>query len=560
MKKNQNNDNRHTNTKLKSAMDFFKQKKQKTEPPKQAHIEIDSTSKSSSEYSSTMVGVYKTDIFQIDSLLDTMKQILIYYTETKDNLLFNKDFKSKITSLKENLSKDSKELLSDENFEKNKNKDVSLDDVLYENMTLKLLLSKLDDLFFLINIKLFDNQGNFSQNYKENLSQISNMKYICDAVSSNDKNDSSILTFGSPKNKNDTKIEYSCLDGSLLPKSPKDESKNNKDNKLKISKDPKVAKLMSNDPDEGDNKNPKKPTKTEPKTSSNANNNEFQDIPGDVISDLINKFQEMEKFSDFLNFEYDQEESLKIIFEKIRELFYLYNTKLFSPLLDFINKKIKKSALTKKVNLVQTNEVNDCYENVVLMRKIFEDQFEGDLKEIKKYKDEKVKADNQYNNLKEEFDKQKVKWSEISNRNYGIYYKEMKESNDEFLKEFEKMEKARDEKIYARHEEQLKKNKELKKKIVSLENQIYSLNKKLENYNKAKEKEGDDYYKELMEQFEDAQTSYQERIEAMTDEYYKKKEALRQKCNLLEKENKKYKTVQDALVKKMATMDSLFSQ
>ena len=552
MKKNLDNDNIHANTKLKSAMDFFKQKKQKPEP-KPSHIEIDSTSKSS-EHNSAMVGIYKTDIFQIDSLLDTMKQILIYYTETKDDLLFNKDFKSKISSLKENLNKDSKELLSEANFEKTKNKDVSLDDVLYENMTLKLLLSKLDDLFFLLNIKLFDNQGNFSKNYKENLSQISNMKYLCDSVTNSDKNDNSIFTFAS---KNDTKMDYSSFDGSLLPK-PEEETKNNQDSKLKIAKDIKEkVKTMPEKKDKVDNKkNAEKKTKTEPKIL----NTEFQDIGGDVISDLIGKFQEMEKFSDFLNFEYDQEESLKIIFEKIRELFYLYNTKLFSPLLDFINQKLKKSALTKKVNLVQTNEVNDCFENVVLMRKIFEDQFKTDLKEIQKYKDEKIKSDNQYKNLKEEYDKQKIKWSEISNRNYGIYYKEMKESNDEFLKEFEKMEKARDEKIYARHEEQLKKNKELKKKIVSLENQIYSLNKKLEYNDRSKEKEGDEYYKELVEQFEDAQTSFQERIEALTDDYYKKKEAMRQKCNLLEKENRKYKTVQDALVKKMSTMDSLFSQ
>ena len=552
MKKNLDNDNIHANTKLKSAMDFFKQKKQKPEP-KPSHIEIDSTSKSS-EHNSAMVGIYKTDIFQIDSLLDTMKQILIYYTETKDDLLFNKDFKSKISSLKENLNKDSKELLSEANFEKTKNKDVSLDDVLYENMTLKLLLSKLDDLFFLLNIKLFDNQGNFSKNYKENLSQISNMKYLCDSVTNSDKNDNSIFTFAS---KNDTKMDYSSFDGSLLPK-PEEETKNNQDSKLKIAKDIKEkVKTMPEKKDKVDNKkNAEKKTKTEPKIL----NTEFQDIGGDVISDLIGKFQEMEKFSDFLNFEYDQEESLKIIFEKIRELFYLYNTKLFSPLLDFINQKLKKSALTKKVNLVQTNEVNDCFENVVLMRKIFEDQFQRDLAEIKKYKDEKIKSDNQYKNLKEEFDKQKQKWSEIQNRNYSSYYKEMKESNEEFLKEFEKMEKARDEKIYARHEEQLKKNKELKKKIVSLENQIYSLNKKLEYNDRSKEKEGDEYYKELVEQFEDAQTSFQERIEALTDDYYKKKEAMRQKCNLLEKENRKYKTVQDALVKKMSTMDSLFSQ
>ena len=32
MKKNLDNDNIHANTKLKSAMDFFKQKKQKPEP------------------------------------------------------------------------------------------------------------------------------------------------------------------------------------------------------------------------------------------------------------------------------------------------------------------------------------------------------------------------------------------------------------------------------------------------------------------------------------------------------------------------------------------------
>ena len=73
------------NTNVKTTMDFFKQKRAKANNKKLfSHIEInsnnDKANSSISDFNSTMQGVYKTDIFQIDSLLNKTKQILMYFS------------------------------------------------------------------------------------------------------------------------------------------------------------------------------------------------------------------------------------------------------------------------------------------------------------------------------------------------------------------------------------------------------------------------------------------------------------------------------------------------
>ena len=80
------------NTNVKTTMDFFKQKRAKANNKKLfSHIEInsnnDKANSSISDFNSTMQGVYKTDIFQIDSLLNKTKQILMYFSEARENLL-----------------------------------------------------------------------------------------------------------------------------------------------------------------------------------------------------------------------------------------------------------------------------------------------------------------------------------------------------------------------------------------------------------------------------------------------------------------------------------------
>ena len=70
----------------------------------------------------------------------------------------------------------------------NDDKDLLISEIALENYTLKLLLEKLDDLFFLINIQNFDSKTKFSKNYKTNLSQIVNIKYLLDVLINSDNN------------------------------------------------------------------------------------------------------------------------------------------------------------------------------------------------------------------------------------------------------------------------------------------------------------------------------------------------------------------------------------
>ena len=227
-------DKRKANTNVKTTMDFFKQKRAKANNKKLfSHIEINGNIKSStatsSDFNSTMQGIYKSDIFQIDSYLTKIKQILMYFSETRENLLlYNKDFNAKINAIKENFNKDTKDLIATNRINslninylfkeyKCNDKDTLISDMAYENFTLKLLLDKLDDLFFLINVKLFDSQMKFSKNYKNNMSQIVNVKYACETLTNENFNlDSSINSrFKSTFNMS----EIDGLEKGLLPMS-----------------------------------------------------------------------------------------------------------------------------------------------------------------------------------------------------------------------------------------------------------------------------------------------------------------------------------------------------
>ena len=585
-------DKKKTNTNVKTTMDFFKQKRAKANNKKLfSHIEINSNVKSStvtsSEFNSTMQGVYKSDIFQIDSYLNKIKQILMYFSETRENLLlYNKDFNSKINSIKENLNKDTKDLIATNRINslninylfkeyKCNDKDTLISDMAYENFTLKLLLDKLDDLFFLINIKLFDSQMKFSKNYKNNLSQILNVKYLCEIYT----NMNQTLNFDAslnPKFKQSFNMnEMEGLEKGLLPMSHMNSKKVENDviNEIEELKEKEKEKEKENNKTilESKTNNTILESKTS-KTSSNIGttkksidgpsiSHEQKEISVEIVNDITNKINEMKKFSDFLNFDYDQEEFFRDIFEKIRELFYVYNKHMFDPIVDLINNKFQvKSDLSNKVQIVLKNEVNDCYENVILMRKVLEDNFKENQTKITELNNEKKVLEKKYNDLEVKFNKQQKTLEEIGNRDYSNYYKQMKESNEMFLKEFEKIEKQRNEKLYEQHEKQLEKNKTLKKEIKELKSEIFALKKKIDNFTAIKDKTGDDYITALQEQFEDAKESFQEEISNITDEFYKKRKELQQKCTALENENKHLKGIQAAIIKKFDTMESIFSK
>ena len=581
------------NTNVKTTMDFFKQKRAKANNKKLfSHIEINSNNKASAttstEFNTTMQGIYKTDIFQVDTYLAKIKQILMYFSETRENLLlYNKDFNKKINSIKENINKDTKDLIATNRINslninyllkeyKCNDKETLISDMAYENLTLKLLLDKLDDLFFLINLKLFDSQMKFSKNYKNNMSQIVNVKYLCETLTNSDDNLN--LSFSNKfKQSTFNMKELEGLEKGILPISHMNTK--NLENIIKEAEEIKEKEEKTIDESATTKKDidttqkdidttkkdidtTKKDIGTTKKSMDGpAINSEANDIPADVVSEITNAINEMKKFSDFLNFECDQNDSFKDIFEKIRELFYVYNKHMFDPIVDLINTKFQvKSALSNKVQIVLKNEVNDCYENVILMRKILEDNFQDTKKKIDELTKDKSIIEKRYKELEVSFNKQKKTLEEIGNRDYSNYYKQMKESNDIFLKEFEKIEKQRNEKLYEQHEKQLEKNRLLKKEIKEYKAEIFALKKKIDNINAVKDKTGDDYISALQEQFEDAKESFQEEISNLTEEFYKKRKDLQQKYNALENENKHLKGIQSAIIKKFDTMESIFSK
>ena len=162
-------ENKKSNTNVKTTMDFFKQKRAKANSKKLfSHIEINSdinnnkpSFATSADFNSTNQSIYKSDIFQIDTYLDKVKQILLYFSETRENLLlYNKDFNKKINSVKKALETDTKDSMASnrvkslninnlfKEYNVNDDKDLLISEIALENYTLKLLLEKLDNLFF----------------------------------------------------------------------------------------------------------------------------------------------------------------------------------------------------------------------------------------------------------------------------------------------------------------------------------------------------------------------------------------------------------------------------
>ena len=569
-------ENKKSNTNVKTTMDFFKQKRAKANNKKLfSHIEINSDNNNnkpsfatSADFNSTNQSIYKSDIFQIDTYLDKVKQILVYFSETRENLLlYNRDFNKKINSIKKALEIDTKDLMASnrvkslninnlfKEFNVNDDKDLLISEIALENYTLKLLLEKLDDLFFLINIQNFDSKTKFSKNYKNNLSQIVNIKYLLDILI------------------NDDNIEINSSNNSLQELAMNINS-NNELNKglLPISKmGSNNSEIIINEVEESKEKEDKtiyeskqarsKYYSTLRSVDSGSKSSNAKEISIEIVKDVSKKINEMRKFSDFLNFDYEDEEFFKEIFDKIRELFYIYNMHIFDPIVELINNKIQiKSDLVDKVQIVLKNEVNDVLENVILIRKVLEDNYNELQTKIDKLAKEKEVVQKQYKELETNFNKQKKTLDEIGNRDYTIYYQQMKESNDFFLKEFEKIERNRNEKIREQYEIQLEKNKKLELEIKDNKIEIFSLKSKIDNMKALQDKKGDEYIVTLKQQFEEHKERFDEIKSNLIEDYEKQIMELRQKSNNFENENRRLKSIQGALIKKLDTMESLFSK
>ena len=554
-------DKKKANTNVKATMDYFKQKRSKENKGKQiSKLESDISAKASvttkSDFCATNQTIFKQDITELDSYLKNMKDLLTNFSETRKNQsLYDKDFDKRINTIKENIEKDTKESMATNRMNslninyllkeyKCNDKETLLSDIAFENLTLKLILEKLDDLFFLINLRLLDFESKFSKNYKKSLSQIMNIKYLCKEISSNEnlKLESNNAKYQQTFNME----EMEGLDKGLLPLSHAN-TKNMKESMGKtITETQKTTSNMGT---------------TKRSMDGPSINYELKEIPVDIVSDISTKINEMKKFGDFLNFDYDQDDFFRDIFEKIRELFYVYNKNVFDPIVDLINTKFQvKSDLSNKVKIVLKNEVNDCYENVMLMRKILEDNHEENKSKINELNNDKKVLENKYKDLEVKFNKQKKLLDDIGNRDYSNYYKQMKESNDAYLKEFEKLEKKRNEKLHEQYENELTKNRDLKKEVKECRSEIFALKMKLDNLSSIKDKSGDDYVKALQEQFEDAAQSFQDEISSTIDEYNQKNGELQRKCNELENENKHLKGIQAAIIKKFDKMESLFGK
>ena len=568
-------ENKKSNTNVKTTMDFFKQKRAKANNKKLfSHIEINSDNNNkpsfatSADFNSTNQSIYKSDIFQIDTYLDKVKHILIYFSETRENLLlYNRDFNKKINSIKKALEIDTKDLMASnrvkslninnlfKEFNVNDDKDLLISEIALENYTLKLLLEKLDDLFFLINIQNFDSKTKFSKNYKNNLSQIVNIKYLLDNLI------------------NDDNMEINSSNNSLQELAMNINS-NNELNKglLPISKmGSNNSEIIINEVEESKEKEDKtiyeskqarsKYYSTLRSVDSGSKSSNAKEISIEIVKDVSKKINEMRKFSDFLNFDYEDEEFFKEIFDKIRELFYIYNMHIFDPIVELINNKIQiKSDLVDKVQIVLKNEVNDVLENVILIRKVLEDNYNELQTKIDKLAKEKEVVQKQYKELETNFNKQKKTLDEIGNRDYTIYYQQMKESNDFFLKEFEKIERNRNEKIREQYEIQLEKNKKLELEIKDNKIEIFSLKSKIDNMKALQDKKGDEYIVTLKQQFEEHKERFDEIKSNLIEDYEKQIMELRQKSNNFENENRRLKSIQGALIKKLDTMESLFSK
>ena len=569
-------ENKKSNTNVKTTMDFFKQKRAKANSKKLfSHIEINSdinnnkpSFTTSADFNSTNQSIYKSDIFQIDTYLDKVKQILIYFSETRENLLlYNKDFNKKINSIKKALEIDTKDLMASnrvkslninnlfKEYNVNDDKDLLISEIALENYTLKLLLEKLDNLFFLINIQNFDSKTKFSKNYKTNLSQIVNIKYLLDNLL------------------DDEKIEINSSNNSLQDLANNINS-NNELNKglLPLSKmGSNNSEIIINEVEESKEKEDKtiyeskqarsKYYSTLRSVDSGSKSSNAKEISIEIVKDVSKKINEMRKFSDFLNFDYEDEEFFKEIFDKIRELFYIYNMHIFDPIVELINNKIQiKSDLVDKVQIVLKNEVNDVLENVILIRKVLEDNYNELQTKIDKLAKEKEVVQKQYKDLETDFNKQKKTLDEIGNRDYSLYYQQMKESNDFFLKEFEKIERNRNEKLREQYEIQLEKNKKLELEIKDNKIEIFSLKSKIDNLKVLQDKKGDEYINTLKQQFEEHKERFDEIKSNLIEDYEKVITELRQKSNNLENENRRLKSIQGALIKKLDTMESLFAK
>ena len=543
MNKNNNNINvikkkdEEDKNNLKTTINYFKNRTNKKDfiqalsPMKTQRIQ---TAKNKNKH---FLSYLKSDIIEMDDFIQKLKTILIHFQDENDPILLNKDFKNQINFIENyekknlnfyfDLSQKPKNLESLYNEYSCNNKEDLIVNLNIENNFLKLFLNQLNILFFLLNLKHYNSNAEFINQFKESLSLFKNIKFSIEKI--NNKFES---------------IKYSS-------KNLNSEIKKNFLAQSQIIK--KTSTFNNNFNNDFNNNNNNKIFSNENETETNENSL--------FIDEFLSEIIPMKSFNEFLNLELE-ENPINEGLSKIKNLFYFYNEQSFKLFVDFIIEKLKinNNPLLNKTKLVLNNNISDGIENAALIRKIIEDYFEKlkiENEKLKKEIEKMIKIDE---NKTKEIEIFKKKMEDFNNRDYKTYFDEFKKENTKFLNDIQIIEKKRNEDLYVKLQIKTEKNDELKSLIKKLQNEIEVLNKKLDFNLRIPYKQSDDYYQALVRQFDDMKNGFQDEIVDLTNHYNNKKFKLQKKISSLEDEKQTANALKNVLIKRLNDIEKYFSK
>ena len=535
-KKNEENDKNN----LKTTINYFKNRTNKKDfiqaisPMKTQRVQ---TAKNKNKH---FLSYLKSDIIEMDDLIQNLKVILIHFQDENDPILLNKDFKNQINFIENyekknlnfyfDLSQKPKNLESLYNEYSCNNKEDLIVNLNIENNFIKLFLNQLNILFFLLNLKHYNSNAEFINQFKESLSLFKNIKFCIEKI--NKKFD----VLNSSKNLN------SEFKKNFLAQSQKIKKTSTFNNMQTFNEE---------------NFNENNYFNAENNFNENNNNNESTKFIDEFLSEII----PMKSFNEFLEIELE-ENPINEGLQKIKNLFYFYNEQSFKLFVDFIIEKLKinNNPLLNKTKLVLNNNISDGIENAALIRKIIEDYFESLKSENEKLKKELEKMQKIDENKSKEIEIFKKKMEDFNNRDYKTYFDEFKKENTKFLNDIKIIEKKRNEDLYEKLQIKTEKNDALKSLIKKLESEIEVLNKKLDFNLRIPYKQSDDYYQALVRQFDDMKNGFQDEIVDLTNHYNNKKFKLQKKISSLEDEKQTANALKNVLIKRLNDIEKYFSK
>ena len=535
-KKNEENDKNN----LKTTINYFKNRTNKKDfiqaisPMKTQRVQ---TAKNKNKH---FLSYLKSDIIEMDDLIQNLKVILIHFQDENDPILLNKDFKNQINFIENyekknlnfyfDLSQKPKNLESLYNEYSCNNKEDLIVNLNIENNFIKLFLNQLNILFFLLNLKHYNSNAEFINQFKESLSLFKNIKFCIEKI--NKKFD----VLNSSKNLN------SEFKKNFLAQSQKIKKTSTFNNMQTFNEE---------------NFNENNYFNAENNFNENNNNNESTKFIDEFLSEII----PMKSFNEFLEIELE-ENPINEGLQKIKNLFYFYNEQSFKLFVDFIIEKLKinNNPLLNKTKLVLNNNISDGIENAALIRKIIEDYFESLKSENEKLKKELEKMQKIDENKSKEIEIFKKKMEDFNNRDYKTYFDEFKKENPKFLNDIKIIEKKRNEDLYEKLQIKTEKNDALKSLIKKLESEIEVLNKKLDFNLRIPYKQSDDYYQALVRQFDDMKNGFQDEIVDLTNHYNNKKFKLQKKISSLEDEKQTANALKNVVIKRLNDIEKYFSK